>query len=296
MISTVEGTKYKFQNYDQSGNHKIVVPAGIISNSGAGLTDTVTRTTGEACLRFAPETVANKRYSISNLSYTISRGVPAGMEVTLFGYYRRNSTYPTSTATQPTVQLTSADGVLSALATMSPSTSADTWERFSISGVVGSSDTFINVIFSAPTTQSGAVCYFADTQLVIGSAASGTASAFKVGTLWKNGEPTADAPLGGTVDSTYLRGAIWSTYGTDSAAVTAVLDGPITVGTNNDKTGYALTAAQVTQISTATAALVPTVSTTSVAQGVWDAWASSFTAVGTMGKRTLDIVNELRRR
>jgi hypothetical protein len=75
---------------------------------------------------------------------------------------------------------------------------------------VGASDTFITLKLEAPANTSGGACYFADMQLVIGNITTGVATGFKVGTLWKDAEPTADETLGGTVDATFLENAVWN--------------------------------------------------------------------------------------
>jgi hypothetical protein len=199
-------SEIRFQNINSNANDcRIYKPEGTLLTTGTGLTDTLTRTAGTYSLKLAciGTTIYN---SNDTLNKTFTKAVKANSTVVWYGYMRKNSSYGATLL--PKVTLTSKDGNINTSATLS--NVDDTWELFSIAGSVGASDTFITLKLEAPANASGGACYFADMQLVIGNITTGVATGFKVGTLWKDAEPTADETLGGTVDATFLENAVWN--------------------------------------------------------------------------------------
>jgi hypothetical protein len=194
------GTKVRFQKINgNSDDCRLYAPEGHIVTTGVGLDDTTTKTTGELSLGVFPHSTATDEFS-----YSIKKVVAANNTVAWYGYYRKNASYGSSTL--PTVTLTSDDGAINTTATITDVD--DTWVFFSLSGQVGAGTSTVSLTITAQSANASAAAYFADMQLVIGDATSGSASGFKVGTLWKEGEPTADEVLGGTVDGTFLRNAV----------------------------------------------------------------------------------------
>jgi hypothetical protein len=173
------------------------------------LDDTTTRTSGTFCLTFIPYTSHDN--SAANLSYTQKKPVKANQSVVIQGYMRKNSSWGSSSL--PNVTLTSNDGEIDTTATMTDVD--DTWQLFSLSGQVGTKDTFISLKYEADSHNASAVAYFADVMCVIGDVTAGSATGFMCSTLWKEGEPTMDDVLGGTVDAIYLGEAVWGSQTSD---------------------------------------------------------------------------------
>jgi hypothetical protein len=204
----------RVQAYQGDGtDNRLYKSEGLIQTCGAGLSDTTTRTTGEPALRFAQWTAHPN--SEDSLNVTISKGVAANSTVVWYGYMRKNSDY--GGLYLPNVLLESLDGYIYEASTISDV--VDTWKFFSCAGQVGPADTYIEMTMDVPCTSG--IAYFGDMQLVIGNPTTGTASGYKVGTLWKEGLPTADEALGGTVDPVFLENSVWD----------AAMSGHLTTGT-----------------------------------------------------------------
>jgi len=201
-----QDSEVRLQNINANANdNRLYKAEGTLQTTGAGLTDTTTRTVGTTALSLTPIGTAFY-YSVDTLNKTIKKAVKANSTVVWYGYMRKNAAY--GSANRPKVTLTSTDGSLNLTTTMTDVT--DTWEIFTLAGNVGASDTSITLKLECPSNVLGAVCYFADMQLVIGNITTGVATGFKVGSIWKDGSPTADETLGGTVDATFLENAVWN--------------------------------------------------------------------------------------
>lgn len=207
MTETAVG---KFQLFNQTANdHRIYQPEGVIQTSGPSLTDTTTRTAGEYCIKFTP--YATHDNSTALLSWTQKKTVKANQAVSIIGYMRKNSSF--GSTGRPAVYLTSDDGVIDTQATMTDVD--DTWEMFSLYGQVGAKDTFISLKYEADSHNASATAYFADVIIVVGDITAGSASAFICSTTWREGEPTMDDLMGGTVDGTFLSSAVWNALEAD---------------------------------------------------------------------------------
>jgi len=197
----LNSTNLFFQLYNQkAGDHRIYTPEGIIRTCGAGQDDTTTKTSGQPSLGFYPYTDG----SGEKLKAVITKALAANQTVALYGFVRKNAAY--GALTRPTIAIESSDGNIDTEYTMTDVD--DTWKFFSVAGQIGASGGYLTITLSAQSLNASAAAYFADMQLVIGDASSGVATVYKVGTLWRGGEPTADDALGGTVDATYLANAM----------------------------------------------------------------------------------------
>jgi hypothetical protein len=203
-------SKTKIQNYNATANdHRIFKPEGLIQTSGATLTDTTTKTAGQLALKFNPYN--NKDISDLPLFLNLTKAVKASSSVNLYGFLRKNSSY--GSATRPKITLTSGNGGIDTSYTMTDVD--DTWEAFTLSGTAGAMDTFVTIKIETESANTGAAAYLADCVLSVGNVSTGSATSFKVGTIWVNGSPTVDDTLGGSVDGDYLAGKVWSEPKTD---------------------------------------------------------------------------------
>lgn len=205
-----EGASIRFQLFNQTANdHRIYQPEGIIQTSGASLSDTTTRTPGAYCLKFSPFTAHDN--STAFLSWTQKKTIKANQSVVIQGYMRKNSSW--GSTNRPSVYLESADGVIDTSVTMTDVD--DTWELFTLAGQVGANDTYITLKYEADSHNASAAAYFADVMCVVGDSTAGSASGFMCTTLWREGEPSMDDLLGGTVDGSFLSSAVWDALETD---------------------------------------------------------------------------------
>ena len=198
----IPNTMFKFTDFNGlTGYHIIYTPLGNFEVTGAAMPDTLTRTTGQFAYKMSPLNTGLPMFM------KIKKAVAASQAIVLQGYMRKNANY--GSLTLPAVKLYSDDGAINASVTMTNVN--DSWRLFSISGQVGAAATFFTIELDGQSVNASAACYFADMILVIGSSATGTATGFKVLTLWSNGAPTADETLGGTVDATFLSNSVWDT-------------------------------------------------------------------------------------
>lgn len=201
LVGCNAGTFFKFQTLNgNTDDCRIYQPEGALYTTGVGLTDSLTRTAGEISLKLSPYDSAE-----SAVTWSITKVIKSNQTASWYGYFRKNSFY--GSATLPSVTLTSDDGAISSTSTITDVD--DTWVFFSVFGQVGAANTSINLTLTAQSVNASAAAYFADMQLVIGDVTAGTATGFKVGTLWGDGEPTADDILGGTVDGSFLGSEVW---------------------------------------------------------------------------------------
>lgn len=221
------GTNIYISGVAGNGNDiRIGKAEGIWTTSGAGLTDTTTKTAGKISWKGSPFSFRN--YSVDTFYFKPqSLAVKNGQSMTLQGYMRKGSTFNGT----PRAYLQSDD--FSVNTSYSLTGAADAWEFFSLSGVV-SSDTGIQPKFECEATAGN--CYYADLLMVIGDTTAGTATGFEL-------QKTADAiptwtPLGGTIERTYFVNML------NTSTVAYVSD------VSNIAAG--ITSAQITQIATTT--------------------------------------------
>ena len=212
-LNATPGSFLRLQKYNGNANDNRWYDAnnGIMTTCGAGLTDTLTRTAGEITLGVAPTAG-----STMAANFEITKAMTASKRVTIVGYFRKNSSY--GAATLPTVTLTSQDGAINTSATLTDVD--DTWVAFTLDGTVGAANTYITFKMTAQSANASAKCYFADMNIIIGST-TGIAAAAKIGTIWKNGVPSLDEWLGGTVSQSYLA-TIWDALKTDHTVASSM--------------------------------------------------------------------------
>jgi len=282
------GTELRIQNSDMVAGQGILYKTeGTIETSGAGMTDSTTRTVGRLAIKMSPGSAVTA--SAENLYYKIMKAVPANQGVTVYCYMQRNASYGQVLAEQPQITLESSDGAISETAAMSTTTAASTWERVSVGGQMGTTEGgFITITVKTPTTTSGAVAYVADMSAVIGPPSEGWANLYGCSEIWREGRPSCDFSGGNSIESDYFKdliaqstaaavsgavGSVTGNVGGSVASVTGNVLGNVVGSVDSVTDAVTVTEAQITEIGTTTA------------KNNWDELMSSHLTTGTYGQR-----------
>lgn len=214
VISNMEeGSYIAIQDFNQvADDHRIYRPEGVIRTSGAGQTYTATGQTGKYSLVLIPYTT--HAYSTDCLNWEQTKSVIANSRVDITVKMRKNSSY--GSTDRPTIYLTSNDGVIDTSVTMVDTD--DTWLTYTLTGTVGSKDTFITIKYESCSLNASSEAYFYLTANIYDSA-GGTASVDYIGTnLWSGGTPTLDEVNTFGIGSSVIADAVWNALTVDYVA------------------------------------------------------------------------------
>ena len=287
--------KLNISNYNGTINDdRVMLGYGIVYK------DTTTmRTAGAPGLRF-DGTSSSYFKGQSPIMVTFTVPCNALDSVLMRGYTKVNGSY---TGDAPYAKLYSSDGSLNT--TDTHSLAANTWEFMTAGGVVTTAGA-VKVDFSSDLP-SASTSYFADYRLYVGN------NVYSLGETWLSGYPIA-SPVASTIDATNVWGASTNTFttaGTFGGIVGETLDHSIADVRNAVDTSSNTLAGQIAgltfddtdilnAINTSSNTIVseigaiPTVSTTTIAQGVWNAQIETYQASGSFGEVAKKIWNKVK--
>ena len=256
----------RVQNADAVAGQGILYKTeGTIETSGAGMTDSTTRTVGRLAIKLTPRN--DMTLSTENLYYKIMKAVPANQGVTVSCYMQRNASYGQVLAEQPQITLESSDGAINQTVSMSTTTAASTWELILVGGQMGTTEGgYVTITVKTPTTTSGAVAYVADMFTYVGPPSEGWANGYGCSEIWREGRPSCDFSGGVSVQSDFLKTIISQST---AAAVSGTV-GSVTGNVGGNVTGSVGSVSNVSTIvtgyesSTMTVALATTTHQTMV--------------------------------
>jgi hypothetical protein len=153
-LNSIPGTLLQFNNTNGTQyNNTWYTYTGYAVATGAGLTDTTTRTSGSYAVRLTPEE------NVDGMSWSFKILAKANSAVYCLGFLQKNATFGTSVAK---VELY-LPGSSTADATYTMSNTTGVWEVFSVSAsYTGSVDDYATVKITGITATAGAYLYIAD--------------------------------------------------------------------------------------------------------------------------------------
>lgn len=153
-LAMLAGSEVSFHAYNgNSNNHIWYTNTGEARSTGAGLTDTTTRTVGSLALRIASED------STTGFFWESLIGISANSAASIFGFIQKNAAFGTDVCT---VELF-LPGSTVADASQTMGNTTGTWLVFTLAAsYTGSVAAFARVRITARTTTASAYCYVAD--------------------------------------------------------------------------------------------------------------------------------------
>jgi len=279
----IDGSEICWHNYNkQDGVHKIFTPCGMVYNESS-----VVRTAGSNSLAFAEAGFnGGGALSIGEYKTVVTFTVAATDDDTILvrGYTRKNSAYGSTSL--PYIKVYTDDGYVNRVSSMTDVT--DTWQLLAVYDTMQSTSA-LKIDVGMQALSAGATCYFDDLRCYVGD------SVYSLGENWVDGYPIA-SPVASTIDATNVWGASTTTFttaGTFGGVVGAYIDAPISAAGGSTDLTPVLTAIDISSNTlSAEIAAIPTVSTTTIAEGVWNAPLESYQASGSMGSIMKKIFNK----